>query len=254
MSWNNFLENNNDSCSIYPEGTKIIKELDEKFRKFIEDYNVYEVKIPSLISEEVLKRCGYFETFPQHLTKLAPYQDNPSYRRKRYLTPAACIHIYPMLEKECKTHSCYTTVERVYRYENGKFDEPERLWEFTVREFVFVGNKDFVKKALSDIKEKALIFAKEIDKNAVICEAHDFFHPTPTNKMKEKIQLSNHMKDELLLELEGRKIAVASFNYHGYHFSRPFHFDQDGEIVTGCVGFGLERWLECCKICNTQKN
>ena len=38
-------------------------------------------------------------------------------------------------------------------------------------------------------------------------------------------------------------LALASFNSHGTHFSGPYQFDNGNQIVTGCVGFGLHRWL-----------
>ncbi len=40
------------------------------------------------------------------------------------------------------------------------------------------------------------------------------------------------------------EMAVASFNLHGFNFTRPFGISVNGtETVTGCVGFGLERMV-----------
>lgn len=248
MSWDNFFYDTQESMSLYPDATELMQKLDKSFLSFINTESVYHVKIPSLISEDVLKTCGYFSTFPQHLTFLTPLSssENESRASKRFLTPAACIHIYPMLKRERKIDACYTTRERVYRYENGEFEQPERLWEFTVREMVFVGSTKYVLSKLNLIKNKALSFAKTIDTNAELQSACDLFYPSKENNVQQRLQLANHAKDELLLSLDGRKIAVASFNYHGCHFSKAFGFDEQGEIATGCVGFGLERWILCC--------
>ena len=45
----------------------------------------------------------------------------------------------------------------------------------------------------------------------------------------------------------GKELALASFNYHGFHFSMAFDFAKNGTIVTGCVGFGLDRWIDVLK-------
>ena len=40
-----------------------------------------------------------------------------------------------------------------------------------------------------------------------------------------------------------RSIAVASFNFHEKFFGETFHISQENQkpVLTGCVGFGLER-------------
>lgn len=233
-----------DSLSYFPEAAKTIDDLDKTFLRFLTGKKVLPVKIPSLISEEVLDKCGYFKTFPQHLTQLKPYGNMQS-SIKRYLTPAACIHIYPILEKECICQACYTTLAHVYRYENGMFEDPERLWEFSVREMVFVGTPDYVLSSLSEIKEKAIEVAKVINEKANIVVANDMFYPTRDNQLRMRIQRKNKLKEELLIPYQDRMIATASFNYHHFHFSKAFNFDNDGKVVTGCAGFGLDRWFLC---------
>ena len=96
----NLVINTEDSVLYYPQATESFNSLDETFLGFIAEENVVSVKIPSIVSKEVLEKCGYFTTFPQHLTRLNAYKE-PMDRSERYLIPAACIHIYPMLEKEC---------------------------------------------------------------------------------------------------------------------------------------------------------
>lgn len=57
------------------------------------------------------------------------------------------------------------------------------------------------------------------------------------------MQLVNKTKQELVASINGKEVALASFNFHGNHFSAKFNFEGDRNIVTGCVGFGLERWI-----------
>ncbi len=237
--------------------TKIMNLLDETFKSFISEMNFEEYHIPSIINGNILRRCGYFDKFPQNLTvigraKEENYPDivkekginnNHLYVEDKYLTPAACLHIYPMLEKQNIKEKVITTKERVYRYEGEKFTDLTRLWEFTVREVVFVGSSDFVWSGLEKIKEKALKYAKSINENAYIKSASDNFYPNRVNDIKAKMQKANSFKSELIIPVGEEKVAVSSFNFHGTYFSKTFDFDREEEIVTGCVGFGIERWV-----------
>jgi hypothetical protein len=68
--------------------------------------------IPALIPGDVLARCGFFESFPHQLMAVATlygddrkaFADGGEVRlqsfvvQDRYLTPAACLHAYPMFE------------------------------------------------------------------------------------------------------------------------------------------------------------
>lgn len=258
MCYTNFSFDQKAYICLFGAETEMLNNLDQKLKEFIKGKKSIEVHIPSLISGEVLEKCGYFETFPQNLSAVCSLKSEGKtiWNRRNittndltihdyYLTPAACVHIYPMLEKKCEIETCYTTLEAVYRYENGQFQDPERMWEFTVREFVFVGPSKYVIEMLDFMKNRAIQLAKEYFPEAVIEAAYDNFYPSTQNKIKTKMQMANHMKDELVVNYNNRRIAIASFNYHKFHFSKPFKFDKNSSIVTGCVGFGLERWLLC---------
>jgi hypothetical protein len=59
----------------------------------------------------------------------------------------------------------------------------------------------------------------------------------------EATLLSQSGEHELELAIAGTRVALASFNCHHWHFSTEFAFDADGPVVSGCAGFGPERWL-----------
>ncbi|HHA8850680.1 TPA: hypothetical protein ACOOSZ_002101, partial [Streptococcus pneumoniae] len=88
----------NDYDNIMKLDTLFISQLDSK-------YKVEYHKLPSLISGEVLKRCGYFSTMPNQLSKvdiidvsqLESLGNNRELEEIKYsssenyfLTPAAC--------------------------------------------------------------------------------------------------------------------------------------------------------------------
>ena len=239
--------------------TEKIKQLDCNFISMLENYKVNEWTIPSLIDGQILRRCGYFSTLPNHLTKvgfikrnrLQVVTDNHSdiscddidNTSNTYLTPAACLHLYPMLEKYPIHNEVITTLAKVYRYENGNFTSKERQWEFSVREFVAVGNIEYVKTFLEEMEKKLYNYALTLYNSISVEYANDHFYPTKQNEIKSRFQLKNKLKRELIVNCDKQRLAISSFNYHEYHFSKEFNFDNNEEIVTGCVGCGLERWL-----------
>lgn len=239
--------------------TDKFNELDSMFVSLISSLTYREWRIPSMIEGEILRRCGYFSTIPNQLSKVSVIdRDSLSHELNDekynfdsssdlYLTPAACIHLYPILGDLKLKNEIVTTLARVYRYEDGNFEKNNRQWEFSVREFVAVGTQEYVDNFLEQMQERLLKYARTIDNCANIELANDHFYPTKINLKKEKYQKQNNLKKELIIEVKGEKISVASFNKHGNHFSKEFNFDQNGEIVTGCVGCGIDRWLELCK-------
>jgi seryl-tRNA synthetase len=248
--------NNEIQYNVYGvEDTKTIEDLNKKFLKFADGYDLTQWTIPALIKKEVLEKCGYFSTMPNQLTGAAHFKKNDDFDNSTdmqksyvfeddyYFTPAACIHFYPELEKLDLKNKIITTLARVYRYEDGKFNKGVRCWEFLVREFVAVGEEEFVKNFLEDFKSKAVNCALQYS-DKVKCEAaNDIFFPSQENNLKQRLQKMNGLKFELLGEINGKHEAIGSFNYHGNHFSKPFNFDKDGTIVTGCAGFGIDRWI-----------
>ncbi len=236
------------------------KKLDYIFLSFLKGFNYESYHIPGMISEECLKKCGYIDSFPQQLT-IPTYIKREEIKNvlsngeitnqsiqmeKMYMSPSACLHFYPLLENQKISEKIMTTLTQVYRYEEADFSERSRLWEFNVREMVFVGSNDYVSEMLTLVLGKALDFAKTIDTEAYVRVASDIFYPNRTNEIKGLIQKKNKLKQELVMHIDGHEVAVASFNHHHNHFSKPFNFQGDGTIVSGCVGFGMERWISAC--------
>lgn len=118
---------------VYDENeAKKIETLDSIFLGFCEGYKVNNWLISSMISNDLIEKCEYFESMPQHLTFASGAgENNISYMLNKNsagienmpvsgygFTPAACLHFYPMLEKHFKYNELITTRQKVYRYEN----------------------------------------------------------------------------------------------------------------------------------------
>ena len=109
--------------------TKTIQWLDEKFKELISEYTIQEWEIPTMIDEDILSKCGYFKTMPNQLTPVGHVnlndmemilsngkisKDNLLFGKK-YLAPAACLHIYPILEKNPVMNQIITIKGHAYR-------------------------------------------------------------------------------------------------------------------------------------------
>ena len=243
------------------EEVKIREQLEKEWLRFADGYKIHEWDIPALLEEEILKKCGYFISMPHQLTSVGyinpkdikniidgcEIKNGNILKSHYYLTPAACLHLYPIIGERSLVNEVVTTKARVYRYENENFVSGQRLWDFTVREFVAVGETEYVKSFLEDFQQKATSLCSKINLKCDLKISSDLFYPHKLNEMRKKMQRVNKQKVELVVNSRGKELALASFNYHGFHFSKAFDFAKNGTVVTGCVGFGLDRWIDVLK-------
>lgn len=220
------------------------------------------MSVSSIISRDILEKCNYFNSFPTYFTAAIPLKEanirkvidekdickeSLKIGSHQFLTPAVCLHVYPMFEgKEINEDKIITVISKAFRNEKS-YEKGIRLWEYTLREIIFIGSEKFVKENILKVRNKTLSFAKTINSEAEIVSATDNFYPTDINNIKSRIQKVNNHKSEISVKIRGKNIAIASFNYHDTHFSDAFCFSKNSTIVTGCIGFGLERWIEACK-------
>lgn len=249
--------------------TRYVEDVDNKICKFLKVFQAKNITIPTFITREILEKSGYFRNSQQQLTAVAVAHpdkydhiqkegnitDETSQLSEFYLTPAVCLHVYPMFENQIISEPfCLTAKAKGYRYEGGDHDGSQHVWEFNVRECIFIGSESYVRNCLKQMEEWLFQYILTIDKEATIQPAFDHFFGSDSElKAWKKFQLMNHMKRELIVHIDGREIALASFNYHGNKFSKTYHFDH-GNVVSGCVGVGHERWLKLIKWVEEQKN
>jgi hypothetical protein len=130
------------------------------------------------------------------------------------------------------------------RYESSNLSDLRRLWDFTMREVVFLGARDDVLAR----RERGLgLVARFLDEHEVAGEvrtASDPFFVAPDALAKTYFQLSSETKYEVSLLLpEGGRLAVGSLNYHTDFFGRAFNVAVEGAgpMHSVCIAFGLER-------------
>jgi seryl-tRNA synthetase len=228
---------------------------------------------PAMVDADTLHKCGYFDSHPNAVTFLGNVVEDfdaiEEFRRANScsegalmpkqehihidgmcLNPAACFPCYPTLSgQDFQEGKAYTWLGRVFRYESRNINGLDRLYEFNVRELVFVGNEDYVRacraKALPIIEELATF----IDIDCQVQTATDPFFAT-VSAAKKFWQAAQEVKNEIkipALSNDGstKMLACGSINLHGNFFGKRFNFTcANGEPAqTGCVGLGIERWV-----------
>jgi seryl-tRNA synthetase len=162
------------------------------------------------------------------------------------LEPFVCHNVYRALRgARLPRGRAITALGTCYRHEGFRFEPLLRQWEFSMREVVLVGEPAYVRRE----RERLLVLTRELaerlDLDARLEIATDPFFVSEAGSART-FQAMQSTKLELTLGLGGdRRVAAASFNLHGRHFTEPMTITgADGEpLETACLGWGLERWM-----------
>lgn len=238
---------------LFEAFSKLFLELAEQFDAKVHNY-------PSFISVEELDRCKYVDSFAQYLTYATHLQEDiesirtflqkrshESLQKPGYaMNPAMCLHCYSeYADSEIGGDMALTTVGRCFRYESNNLHSFERLWEFTLREIVFIGTPEYVFQRRNEAMEATIALVEQLGLAGQIETTSDpFFLDAKTLK---KFQIHSEAKYELRMDLpyKNGSLAVASFNVHRDHFGRSFGMSQPdlSYAHSSCVGYGIERWV-----------
>jgi hypothetical protein len=226
-------------------------------------------QFPALIGADVLDRCRYIRSFPHALTLTSHLREDleaiQSFARsariedgrltcapeqldgvKCVLSPTICFHYYAWLaDKHLAGPQTVTATGRCFRYESGGLSSLERLWDFTMREIVFVGSQSQVLEQRGRCIEAA---AELLDGWGLSYEIRSATDPFFVDGYSTQVafQAAFELKFEVRADLPyapGKTLAVGSFNYHQDFFGRSLHIQQESteSAFTACVGFGMER-------------
>jgi len=214
---------------------------------------------PALTRADRLEKLDYFESFP-HLavvaSRIRPDRLEAHYARGgtvakgipgadladgHYVLPsAACYNVYLHLEDTVLGGPSYiTTVASCFRNEQ-RYDDLRRLWGFTMREIVCLGTQDQVQAHLESFKRRVLDLGLRLGLGLTVEAGSDpFYQPQSPRAL---LQQAFPQKEEFLY---GGTVAIASINFHRNFFGERCRIrTADGQLAfTGCVAFGLERWL-----------
>jgi seryl-tRNA synthetase len=218
----------------------LVKWFDDRFLAMARDASALPCRFPATIAETTLARAGYFEAFPDGATALG------ASARSYWLPPAVCYHVYEMLAgTRLERPARLTAAQTCFREADRRALTAGRLWEFLMREVVFVGPADWVREERAQWSRRIEDFARELGLQGTLAPATDLFFGA-VGRGRSLIQQLKDLKQELRLD-DGTgtdTFAVASFNLHETFFGQRFDITlSDGTPAhSGCAAFGLERW------------
>ncbi len=257
--------------SLGPLVTRLTEFFESRFLMLANEFDAKPYRFPTLISARMLDRVDYFSAFPHSLTfathlredldiinrfaeETHYHQDglnapSESFSRiQALLSPAVCYHLYFSLADHPLPDGklVATAVGNCFRYESTNLTSLERMWNFTMREVIFVGPKEFV----LENREKSRHFMQKIFQEIGLAyhveTANDPFFVGEFRKQvafQTAFQLKYEIRAQMPFKLS--TLAVGSYNYHQDFFGRHLNITlPDGKpIHTGCTAFGLERMV-----------
>ena len=236
--------------------------LDRLFLKWSEETGAEEHWFPVFIEARELDKIGYFQSFPHLVTFPVVLDGEESNLRhfsnaqnpdsdgeitlarvmpvKDVLAPAACYHFYVHFQGEDFSAPRYlTTLARCCRRES-QYLPLERQWNFSMREIVCLGSAEEVKSFLARLQGVLHEFFSRVGLPIEWKNATDPFFD-PSRNPKYLAQRLDPVKTEMVF---GGTLAIGSVNFHRNYFGEAFRIARDGkEAFSGCVAFGLERWM-----------
>jgi hypothetical protein len=264
--------------SLRGPALRTVQALDEDCSRIALDaFAAVEEAHASLVPASLLARCGWFGSFPQtasfvaHLTedydaierfrcsnvrepRLVPPVPGALAPIDASLLPALCYAVYAAREGSVVPREgiAVTCAGRCFRYESRNMTGLERLWEFSMREVVFLGDESIVESRRGRAIELIMDQLERWDLDGSIETANDPFFPA-ARAARAHWQRSGERKLELRLPVGGdghevRTAACASLNVHDRFFGSAFAIGSSGgeAAASGCVGWGMERWMLAC--------
>lgn len=250
---------------------RLFRYFDRVFETFGRPWHAEPLITPTLIPTRVLARCDYFRSFPHNVTFACHlFEDSAKiddFRARHHdrddlddralgdmetpeacLSPAVCYHVYHLNRDRVLPAQglTYGICGKCFRYESSNMSGLRRLWDFTMREVVFLGDREEVLRRRERGIEMMSRWLEEHQLAGEIRTASDPFFVAPDALAKTYFQLSSETKYEISLLLPGdERLAVGSFNYHTDFFGKAFNctLAGGGAMHSVCIAFGLERWV-----------
>jgi seryl-tRNA synthetase len=256
--------------ALGPLLTRLIAWFEGRFLELANSFDAAPYRFPTLIPARYLERVDYFSAFPHSLTfathlhtdldvidhfaKGAACDESGEVHAppgsfapvRALLSPAVCYHLYFALADQPLPGGqvVATAVGNCFRHEAINLTSLERLWNFTMREVIFVGPKEFVLDNRETARQRMAKFFEQIGLAYRVESANDPFFIGEFSK-QVAFQSAFQLKYEIRARLpfDDTTLAVGSYNYHQDFFGRRLNISlPDGSPAhTGCVAFGLER-------------
>lgn len=255
---------------VGPLLTQVIQYFENRMLEVADAMGALPFRFPALISPRYLERVKYFKNFPHSLSFVSHLRENlPDIQRfmdeasvgddgsvaarpegyaspSAMLSPTVCHHLYLALsESEIPENGIVATASgNCFRYESINMVSLERVWNFTMREIIFVGTDAQVSERIDAVRNAMRPLFEELDLSYNVITANDPFF-IGTFRDQAAYQAAFELKFEVRADLpyKSETVAVGSYNRHGDFFGRTLNIRMpDGEpACTGCFGAGFER-------------
>jgi seryl-tRNA synthetase len=251
---------------------RLINGLDKHLKNIALSLDADEFIFPNLVSTSTLIKSGYLKNFPHqsqpiydpncNIESLRSLRQeikegvrvseiesfNQYYKASDFsLSPAVCYHCYEFFENsifEKDKGKLTTAMQSCYRFEGKSTGGLERLREFKMREFIAMGEPEFVQYFQNKFINIASKLCEDFEINCQLKSASDPFFIDDYNA-KRIFQTGFELKLELLTQFKkAPSLAISSINYHQDYFGNSFNLRlHNGKAAHSCcIGFGLDRW------------
>ena len=262
-----------EAAGIYSLGpllSQLIDYFEIQFTDLARSFEAEPYRFPTLIPASYMERVKYFQSFPHSLTFVTHLREDlssiddfaqhttcgehglntpPEYfaRIQTLLSPAVCYHLYFHLADKPlpEGNLIATAVGNCFRYKSINLNSLERMWNFTMREVIFVGTKDFVLENREIARQR---MEKKFGNIGLAYRVESANDPFFIGEFRKQVafQSAFQLKFEIRARLpyKDSTLAVGSYNYHQDFFGRSLNISlpDDTPAHTGCVAFGLERF------------
>jgi len=212
-----------------------------------------EVIVPYILSWENATKSNYLNSFENQALSIVSLEkikknENKVLEYVGLACPTVCYHYFSSLKnKRVSENFAITAFARCTRGEKGELNDLSRLTNFSMREIVFFGTKEFCSEQLNIVLNETKKILNEIfDLNYKVMTASDPFFGE-NDLLKKKAQLLSESKHELqaFLPYCNDSISIGSFNNHGSVFYDRFNISsKEPELkFSSCVGWGYERLI-----------
>jgi len=251
-----------------PGLTRLIQAVDRLGLDLATALGAQEYTVSHLLSMDTVRRAGYDRTFPQHLTTcsvvrqdlgaLDHYADCADDAERAALqqpaplalSPAACLNMFAAFRgAQLDGPAVLTARVPCARYEAGAGHSDTRLWAYSVREIVYLGDLAGARTFRAELLARLAELVDDLDLPAKLQTAGDPFFSAEHGELAA-YQNGLELKHEVCGRLagSGAELAVGSVNLHNQHFGQAFdiRLGDGSPASSACLGFGLERfarWL-----------
>lgn len=251
----------NGQTGFSGEVLSLFQALDRQFLQIASSFQSSDHSVPAFLPVTEIQKIDYLGSFPHLVTlpiclntepdNLQAFTSNPTSREgyvqlpktdrvQDILTPAACYHFYIQYQGAELSQPLYlTTRAHCFRRESS-YTPLERQWCFNMREIVCIGTNEEVQSFLENCRKQISAWTDRIGIEIKWCPATDPFF-NPAKNPKYLVQKLEPNKTEMVFE---ERLALGSQNYHRNYFGEAFKIRRGREeAYSGCVAFGLERWM-----------